>query len=100
MIYSIDILREFVITAYPAAGELTPADAEPEWRKARASRSFARDTAHHPTNITIGRWSPEQRVKVARALADKGLPALLDVLISFDGKEQEMLRVKSITDES
>jgi hypothetical protein len=100
MLYSTEILREFVITAYRAAGELTHPEAERELREALSSTSFVRETARQTTNMTFGRWSPEQRLSIARALADKGLPSVLDVLIYFDGKEHKMLRAKRISDEA
>jgi hypothetical protein len=100
MIYSAEVLRDFVVTAHQAAGELTHPEAEPALRKALASQSAVRESARQTVNLTIGRWSPEQRVRIARALDSKGLPSLLDVLIAFDGKERRMLRAKKITDEA
>lgn len=100
MTYSQDILREFVLTAYHAAGNLNRPDAESGLRKALSSSSNIQETAREIVNLTMGRWLPEQRIKVARALAEKGLPSLLDVLLSFDGKEQAMLRAKRIADEA
>src|SRR4051794_588705 len=99
MIYPTEILREFVITVFRAAGMFTSPEVEPGLRQALASQSSVHENARETVN-NLSIWSHDQRVSIARALAEKGLPSMLDVLIYFEGKEHKMLRAKKISDET
>jgi hypothetical protein len=100
MLYPTEVLLEFLVTACRASGEMAHPEAEPQLRKVFSSRSRISEMVRDITLYTFQRWSPEQRVSIARALAAKGLPSMLDMMLYFDGKEQRLLRAKRIKDEA